>query len=933
MKHFVACLVALCCALTAGEQLTVFGNFGLTALRQYGLKVNTFELTDDLDAQSTLRVCEAIDNSEFVGFGPQLPSVRLNRVFASPEIAKTLRELLRRGGVIYFGPTNWNVCASLPASMRDFFKDIGAELAWHTSRYNDTSTSKREVQVEAHLAPELAGTPFASPHASVTEKAIRHFGSLAGTCLKPLLVSKDGGQVVAVYQSFPKGCIVFSYAFTPHRQTHSPFLENLLSMAYGKLRRLSARQRLSAAVPAAPLAPPPFFIDLNKTHELKLNDSKTGAAPRQATAVTLKCDRKILSIVFRANAKQPIKADINNRDGRVWTDDCVELFLSPGLRKSSTVYHFILNSKNVLYDEKDENSAWNMKGLTTSARLTDTGYIASFEIDMAELSLGESFRINLCREAYSPQELTTYHPAKGGFFSPNSFAVASFGQPFAPTAPPAAGTLRICERPLLERILDDSEPPVDEADTNSLKILTAPGDRESVKLVFYNRSGAHQYYRIEPQEEQIFKKADDGDDLGGCFSFKCLMPWRACNGLVFDEVAAPLGPAGILVVPDGANTSLMLTVDAQLPPGKYKWGFKLVPMTTDAPSRRIAVELEVLNLKYPAAMAHAYTFGPYYVFTPKRWDILLKNRIDYLQTGFPFKAITKGAGAPVLSEKTEDYLGRLDKIAPVCTGWVYSYGICPEFAGALKRNGGSDDWSDTATRQLFRDFVKRWVEALRSKGYGTDRFYVPLRDEPRSEHIDAMLFAADVLHQYGVRTCCTLAVWSTADDIRRLAPAIDLWIPFEPRIISYEHAADELAFYQSTGKPIRPYLCSTTGNSSDYLTYFRFRGIRSFLLGADGFCLWAANSWRGNPYHTVEDTKSYGSWLFHHGDGEPVGTLRLEAFREAVEDLAWLRFAAQSANPDAAPLIAPEALRKLMKDSSPQAVALWRNNLLRALAK
>ena len=146
-------------------------------------------------------------------------------------------------------------------------------------------------------------------------------------------------------------------------------------------------------------------------------------------------------------------------------------------------------------------------------------------------------------------------------------------------------------------------------------------------------------------------------------------------------------------------------------------------------------------------------------------------------------------------------------------------------------------------------------------------------------------------------------------------------------------SADEIKqILKQNCSQIMPYLCSRSGNFSPLQSYFRFRGIRTFLLGGDGIVLWAVNSWSNNDYRSDEEKKLNGAFLIHHGDERGfVPTLRLEAFREAVEDLYYLKLAEKSSSPAVKALIAPEKLNEVMIKDDPAVTAAWHEELIRAL--
>ena len=73
-----------------------------------------------------------------------------------------------------------------------------------------------------------------------------------------------------------------------------------------------------------------------------------------------------------------------------------------------------------------------------------------------------------------------------------------------------------------------------------------------------------------------------------------------------------------------------------------------------------------------------------------------------------------------------------------------------------------------------------------------------------------------------------------------------------------------------------------------------------------------------------------GAFYVHHGDFGPVATMRLEAFREGIEDLYWLSRAASSES--ATKFRSKKYLNELLDRKDARAVRSWRNALLRALA-
>jgi len=91
-----------------------------------------------------------------------------------------------------------------------------------------------------------------------------------------------------------------------------------------------------------------------KSPELILGDvSTTGPDPKKLTTARVLFGPRRLYVVFKcadADTGQ-LKAAVAERDGNVWQDDCVELFVSGDL-EAEGYFHFIFNAKGAVYDER-----------------------------------------------------------------------------------------------------------------------------------------------------------------------------------------------------------------------------------------------------------------------------------------------------------------------------------------------------------------------------------------------------------------------------------------------------------------------------------------------------------------------------------------------------------------------------------------------------
>jgi len=165
------------------------------------------------------------------------------------------------------------------------------------------------------------------------------------------------------------------------------------------------------------------------------------------TAVWVTYDKKSLYVAFRCEEPEietlVVKKQKVPRDGSLWWDDCVELFLSP--TNSEAHCHFIINSKAGIYDAKNapgekRGSGWNLEGLKVAAWVSPPGKGSHWSVEMAvpfaglgvaAPKPGEAWGINFGRERWAPlyknvAELSTWSSLVGGFQQPKMFGEICF---------------------------------------------------------------------------------------------------------------------------------------------------------------------------------------------------------------------------------------------------------------------------------------------------------------------------------------------------------------------------------------------------------------------------------------------------------------------------------------------------------------------------
>jgi len=151
---------------------------------------------------------------------------------------------------------------------------------------------------------------------------------------------------------------------------------------------------------------------------------------RPGTRARLTFDGQALLVSFRCEEPDPgqIKANVTEHDGRVWLEDCVELFLD--VTGSGNSYaHLAVNAKGVIYD------AWRQTGLPAdigwnseaeAAAIRDaSGWSIEIRLPFDRLPAGwasSTWRIQLGRtRTTAPRHLTMLSTPLTGFHVPNQF--------------------------------------------------------------------------------------------------------------------------------------------------------------------------------------------------------------------------------------------------------------------------------------------------------------------------------------------------------------------------------------------------------------------------------------------------------------------------------------------------------------------------------
>ena len=169
-----------------------------------------------------------------------------------------------------------------------------------------------------------------------------------------------------------------------------------------------------------------------------------GVKPAQATQVRAAWAAREWRVLFEVEDARPW-ATLTQRDGRLWTEEVVEVFIDP-VGDLESYFEFEVNPLGTVTDLVlrrtcsgwTKEFGWHADGLETQVRLTPAGWEAELSIPFAALTpdgagIGQRWRVNFLRidRPHGPgseAELSAWSPTgRRNFHRPESFGVVEFG--------------------------------------------------------------------------------------------------------------------------------------------------------------------------------------------------------------------------------------------------------------------------------------------------------------------------------------------------------------------------------------------------------------------------------------------------------------------------------------------------------------------------
>ena len=192
-------------------------------------------------------------------------------------------------------------------------------------------------------------------------------------------------------------------------------------------------------------------------------------------------------------------------------------------------------------------------------------------------------------------------------------------------------------------------------------------------------------------------------------------------------------------------------------------------------------------------------------------------------------------------------------------------------------------------KKLCLQWIKACVDHLKQRGMGYDDFLVEIVDEVYKANVDNDYAVAKGLKELDprIKIFQTVGGDTRFEDIKRMAPYVDVWCVWDCRI----DKADELEFMKATGKPVWIYRCSLYAKVLSPIGYYRSLPLMAWKYGLNGCGMWSYDFGTGNLWDEF-DTRGWNfgdSAIIYPGANGPILSKRWEGWRRGMDDYKALQ--------------------------------------------
>lgn len=446
-----------------------------------------------------------------------------------------------------------------------------------------------------------------------------------------------------------------------------------------------------------------------------------------------------------------------------------------------------------------------------------------------------------------------------------------------------------------------------------IRIRAAGNEFKPLPLAITNLLNRPEEYRIviaavEGNAEEISLKRQDGT----WFPPEKIRLYRGIRvkdsdgknpGLRYDPLAPMDITSTVVVMPKEAAPVWAVFDTAGVQPGVYRGMIRVIPLGEPAfqekrkwklPIYDLPLELEVLPFELSREPAIPQNFFSPVYGGRETFRMMIEHDINtFLISPWRIKAAFEPDGSLRSSDlkDAEKNLADLKRFAAeagrekdlrICVAYS-AYVIFRDIHARKKFKAGTPEW-----KKAWQEYVKI-LDGLRIKsGLPRDSFSVEIQDEPKSEHLDELLAAAEAAHEVApeLDMMVTVAAWKLPlEKLRKFKNVIRCWCFWGTKYFTEPEYVGLLKELRAAGGKISLYSCDTSMRL-DLYKYYLTHAWRALAFGTDSCNLYEFMTHR----NAIADWKrsTYGSTAIM-ASGQPVSTIRLECLRIGSTDIKYMK--------------------------------------------
>ena len=535
--------------------------------------------------------------------------------------------------------------------------------------------------------------------------------------------------------------------------------------------------------------------------------------------------------------------------------------LGTSLRQSVNGWSRVFNFTHLFYEEFPFFEKGTRLGARMWFKLVDGG---EFSEAQAEAARALASAVGARDAAFLPEALD-------GVYAEPSRLAASLPSP--------KGVSLWTETPM-KRVYPGTRQPYARAD--AVKLEMAANERETFQLVVRPQSPV----RLESVEFSDFT-SDSGARIAASNASAWLLGYETVadpNALFrgetrFADRMIPLG--GGAALPAGENSVLHCTVFA--PPGTRPGVYRAEAAVSVGGERaRVPVEVRVWNVELPRETAF---IGHMLIWSSPcaRREQVLRRFSECGMMG----SVYNGGGAPKLRECFDGKTLRVPDGFALAEKSVKEFGapyfqVPWGFMGAWNWNTNKTVFLGLDLKLDSREFDEAFSGYLSSLGEQLgrrgilDRSFIYMWDEMTEGHYPAMRKTTDMVRRFAPG----LKVLTVSGPDPEVLANNDIVVAAHPAHWWSEEARAVVKKANRDGKRIWMYANSVTFGTASRAIIPRLTAWLCRSHGMSGYLHWSCDfNWKANDF-----AKNGKEWILYPSDGEPVYSVRMEYFRDGVED-------------------------------------------------